>query len=787
MAALMLLSLAACGSSREPTPAVALPSMTPTTMVSPSPSLTPLPSVPAAHATVTPATSSNASPDSSPTPASLLADGLLGWTIAADGAVYVLDASYVVYQLSPDNLAPLAQSSPLIDAAEAAPAHLVADQEHLFVASPAISQTLVLNRTDFGLTERLEAFGPLAVEPGQRLLVIPQGLQASWPAGNSEVWAFDLSDLSRPPVMLLRQTGASLDDLVIDQASRRLYLLTSNIAASPPHQGQYYEIYELDSAEKVAAAEWERGSLTRPAMNPRTGEIMGSRIGLNYTRRFLILDQEGQEVRSRPSLDGQPVMDPKGEWIYLLRQRGLWVLREEDLSLQSVLPFTAAPPEDLALSPDGEILYLFGGGWLSALPTAELRSLGLAPTSPLPTAWFASEPSEHYVQPRVYPSPQMEEDGIVFVQLVGSIENALETYTSVDGGRSWVFLPSLMEPDLVGAAFLSLSPDYARDSSLTALVASTLVRSTDGGLSWQEWQPRIAFTSDRDGNREIYTTDQEGRKVRRHTSDAAADENPAWSPAWTRLAFQSNRNGNWDIFTMRADCDPTDPGAEENCDLQRLTDDPADDLLPAWSPDGRSIAFVSMRDGNPEIYVMDTSGGNQRRLTFSPAGDWRPAWLPNSTHLVFVSDRGGNNDIYRISVPDLDDSPLTSEPEIAPVIVGPADDRDPAVAAGLVERVLFLSDREGFMRTYQADEYGQPRPFAETEQPESHPATLPGDYYAILVSSERDGTADVYRAGLSGYAVLAPSPGFDGQPAGGPTLWQPDTEASLEWLQKRER
>ncbi|MFC2031422.1 hypothetical protein ACFLWA_11945, partial [Chloroflexota bacterium] len=100
---------------------------------------------------------------------------------------------------------------------------------------------------------------------------------------------------------------------------------------------------------------------------------------------------------------------------------------------------------------------------------------------------------------------------------------------------------------------------------------------------------------------------------------------------------------------------------------------------------------------------------------------------------------------------------------------------------------LFLSDREGFVRTYQMEEYNQPRPFAETDQPESHPATLPGDYYTILVSSERNGSANVYRAGFSGYTVLAPSPGFDGQPAGGPTLWEPDTKASLEWLQKQER
>jgi len=707
---------------------------------------------------------------------------LLAWTVAPDGAILALDSSHILHELSPDSLAPLSQSTPLIESEESAVTYLLASEEYVFAGTAAISQTLVLDRRDFNLVGRLEGYGPMALEPGWRILMIPQGLEEAWPLGNFEIWAYGLNDLDSPPDRLLRRTGASLDDLVIDAASRRLYLLTSNIAASPPHQGQTYEIYSLDTMEQIAATQWERGSLTPPVINPRTGEILGSRIGLNWTRRFLILDGDGQEVKNRPALDGQPALDAAGEWIYLLRQRGLWVLREEDLSLQSVLPFSAAPPRDLVLSPGGETLYLLGNGWLSALSTDELRNLGLGSVSPLPTAWFSGEPSEHQVQPRVYPSPRMDEDNVVFLQLVSGAVNVLETYYSTDGGRSWVILPSLLEPDLVGATFLSLSPDFDRDQTLTALAGSMLMRSTDGGLTWQPWQSRISFTSDRDGNREIYTMNWEGGNVQRLTDTSAAEENPAWSPAWTRLAFQSNRSGNWDIFTMRVDCDPLAPEAETHCDLRQLTDDPGDDLLPAWSPDGRALAFVSTRDGNPEIYVMDSSGGNQQRLTFNPTGDWRPAWLPDSKHLLFVSDRDGNNDIYQLAVPALDAAPLAGEPEITPVIVSAADDRDPAVAAGLAKKVMFLSDRDGTLKTYTAEAHAQPRPFAETDQPEAHPATLPGAYSEILVSAEREGSVDIYRVGLSGYTPLAPSPGFDGHPAGEATLWEPDPAASLDWL-----
>ena len=61
----------------------------------------------------------------------------------------------------------------------------------------------------------------------------------------------------------------------------------------------------------------------------------------------------------------------------------------------------------------------------------------------------------------------------------------------------------------------------------------------------------------------------------------------------------------------------------------RLTNNPASDAQPAWSPDGTKIAFNSDRDGNFEVYVMDADGSNQTRLTNNPADDGGPAWSPD--------------------------------------------------------------------------------------------------------------------------------------------------------------
>ena len=67
----------------------------------------------------------------------------------------------------------------------------------------------------------------------------------------------------------------------------------------------------------------------------------------------------------------------------------------------------------------------------------------------------------------------------------------------------------------------------------------------------------------------------------------------------------------------------------------------------AQAPEQAQIAFRSYRDGNSEIYVMDTDGGNQRNLTNNPgSGDMSPAWSPDGQRIAFNSDRDGNEEIY---------------------------------------------------------------------------------------------------------------------------------------------
>jgi TolB protein len=117
-----------------------------------------------------------------------------------------------------------------------------------------------------------------------------------------------------------------------------------------------------------------------------------------------------------------------------------------------------------------------------------------------------------------------------------------------------------------------------------------------------------------------------------------------------KIAFASDRDGNFEIYSM-----DTDGGGQT-----RLTEDASEDYSPAWSPDGQRIAFVSTRDGNAEIYVMNTDGSGQTRLTNNTAGDLAPAWTRDGSQIGFVTNRDGNDEIYLMNVDGSNQTNLTN-------------------------------------------------------------------------------------------------------------------------------
>lgn len=106
-----------------------------------------------------------------------------------------------------------------------------------------------------------------------------------------------------------------------------------------------------------------------------------------------------------------------------------------------------------------------------------------------------------------------------------------------------------------------------------------------------------------------------------------------------RIAFVSDRDGNAEIYVMNND----------GTAVTRLTANSTEDWQPAWSPDGSRIAFSSNRDGNFDIYVMNADGTGVIRLTGVAAWDKDPTWSPDGTRIAFSSNRSSDWDIYVIN------------------------------------------------------------------------------------------------------------------------------------------
>jgi len=158
--------------------------------------------------------------------------------------------------------------------------------------------------------------------------------------------------------------------------------------------------------------------------------------------------------------------------------------------------------------------------------------------------------------------------------------------------------------------------------------------------------------------------DGQGDNLRRLTDNAASDFSPTWSPDGKRIAFVSNRDGNFEIYVMDADvCDASALPAPDcpDAEVTRLTDHPAADQFPVFSPDGTIIAFQSARNGNQEIYVMNADGtGTPTNLSSNPALDSVPDFSPDGTKLTFGSTRdGGDVDVWTMNADGSNPANLT--------------------------------------------------------------------------------------------------------------------------------
>ena len=224
----------------------------------------------------------------------------------------------------------------------------------------------------------------------------------------------------------------------------------------------------------------------------------------------------------------------------------------------------------------------------------------------------------------------------------------------------------------------------ARAAQATAMAIAwqqaTATAQAQAAATAQAQAGRIAFASKRDGNWEIYVMNTDGSGQINLTNNPADDRWPSWSPDGKRIAFASNRDGDWEIYVMNAD----------GSGVTRLTNNPGGNFDPSWSPDGRHIAFSSRRDVSLEIYVMNADGSGQINLTNNPAEDDLPSWSPDGRRIAFVSNRDGNWEIYVMNADGSGVTRLTNNPAYD---VWPSWSPDG-------KRIAFVSNRDGNQEIY---------------------------------------------------------------------------------------
>ncbi len=147
---------------------------------------------------------------------------------------------------------------------------------------------------------------------------------------------------------------------------------------------------------------------------------------------------------------------------------------------------------------------------------------------------------------------------------------------------------------------------------------------------------KIIFVSNRDGNDELYMMDYDGNNQTRLTFNRIKDYMPAWSADGREIAYTSYRNGKAGLYILN-------PYEGTRVEVHSL----GTNFSPDFSPNGRRLAFCStVEEGNSEIYVATSEGKNIRKLTFNKAIDTAPSWSPTNREIAFTSDRGGTPQIY---------------------------------------------------------------------------------------------------------------------------------------------
>ena len=300
---------------------------------------------------------------------------------------------------------------------------------------------------------------------------------------------------------------------------------------------------------------------------------------------------------------------------------------------------------------------------------------------------------------------------------------------------------------------------------LSVVIAGPDAVARQGGESLDRTSmPRIVFETDRDGDHEIYVMNADGSNQVNLTNNPALDAAPVWSPDGSRVAFASDRDGgNRNIWVMNAD----------GSGLVKLTNFSGGAGYPTWSPDSSMISF----DSGSDIYRMNADGSEQNNLTNNEKNEGYPSWSPDGAWITFDAggyeefdadtydnDVTGNFAIYAISVADGAVVQVTDlsgnsgdaswHPDSLRLVYSSNKD---GAEEGNYEIYMINVDGSGDRKITRADG-------ADTDPSVSH------DGSKVAFDSDRDGDSEIYVVSTDGTGTvqLTVNSAWDGMPSWSP-------------------
>jgi Tol biopolymer transport system component len=180
---------------------------------------------------------------------------------------------------------------------------------------------------------------------------------------------------------------------------------------------------------------------------------------------------------------------------------------------------------------------------------------------------------------------------------------------------------------------------------LSKVVQLTTDKSPDLRPAWRADGTRLAFYSGRSGYDDIWAINTDGSDEVQLTDDPSRDRRPAWSPDGSKIVFDSDRAGSQDIWIMDAD------GSNQ----KQLTINPGSEMFASFDPTGSQIIFYGYEAGRNDIWTIDLDGGNLRALTSNLADETKnqctfachtPAFSPDGKSIAFDADQDGSRNIW---------------------------------------------------------------------------------------------------------------------------------------------